>query len=154
MDGRVSTDFKSSNKIKISWLVQVLLNFYRFQGSPRRWVDWGRVGVSVWRSTPCRHAHECMHACTCMLNMINMDASIKVVICNFYTCVCVHVHACTCMSTCVGRPLHAPRCPPPTICFLPKSHREPKTEFNKSWTNWDNSILFDDSLPLNTLELI
>ena len=33
--GGVSTDFKSSNRIKISWFVQVLLNFYWFGWSPR-----------------------------------------------------------------------------------------------------------------------
>ena len=37
----------------------------------------------------CAHMH--MHVCThtCMLNMINMDASMSVAICNFYTCVTV-----------------------------------------------------------------
>ena len=39
----------------------------------------------------------CTHACTCMLNMINMDASMLTAICNFYTCVCVYVHVCACM---------------------------------------------------------
>ena len=40
---RVSTDFKSSNRIEISWLVQILLNFYWFWGSPSvglGWVEW------------------------------------------------------------------------------------------------------------------
>ena len=40
--GGVSTDFKSPNRIKIYWFVQVLLNFYWFRGSPRwGWVGWG-----------------------------------------------------------------------------------------------------------------
>ena len=44
---------------------------------------------------------------------------------------------------------------PPTHLSPPQSHREPKTaKFNKSWTNQDNSILFEDSLPLNIPELI
>ena len=34
--GGVSTDFKSSNRIKISQFVQVLLNFYWFRGVPPR----------------------------------------------------------------------------------------------------------------------
>ena len=55
-------------------------------------MDRGRVGVSVWGAP---HAIMHMHACTCMFNMINMDASMRVAICNFYTCACVHVHACT-----------------------------------------------------------
>ena len=91
-----------------------------------------------------------------MLIMLNMDASISVAICNFYTCiyVCVHVHACACVE-------EHPPCPkmppdtPPTHLPPPQSRREPKTaKFNKSWTNQDNSILFEDSLPLNIPELI
>ena len=42
--GGVSTDFKSSNRIKISWLVQILLNFYWFKApQPPRGVGsgWG-----------------------------------------------------------------------------------------------------------------
>ena len=41
-----------------------------------------------------------MHVCTCMLNMLNMDASMSVAICHFYTCIhvsvgmCMHVHVC------------------------------------------------------------
>ena len=46
--------------------------------------------------------HVCMHTHkrTCMLNMLNMDASMSAAICNFYTCinvrvcVCVYMHAC------------------------------------------------------------
>ena len=70
-----------------------------------RWVDWVEGGY-VEGGTK-NHAHTCMHVCThtitCMLNMINMGASISVAICNFYTCihvcvcVCVHAHACACM---------------------------------------------------------
>ena len=42
------------------------------------------VGVGI-LSAPCKHACECMHACTytCTLNMINMDASMEVAICNY-----------------------------------------------------------------------
>ena len=42
----------------------------------------------------CMHVHACTHTCTCMLNMINMDASMSAAICNFYTC--IHVHVCVC----------------------------------------------------------
>ena len=158
MGGEFFTDFKSSNKIEISWLVQALSNFYWFWGSTPcgggRWVDgdgYECAGVSH------AHTHACMHAHTCMLNMLimlNMDASMLVAICNFYTCihacmcVCMRAHACAC----VGDTSHAPRYPwqPPTHLSPPQSCREPKTaKFNKSWTNWDNSILFEDSLPLS-----
>ena len=29
------------------------------------------------------HVHACTDTCTCMLNMINMDASMEVAICNY-----------------------------------------------------------------------
>ena len=110
-----------------------------------------RVGMGVWGVS---HAdtHACMHAHTCMLsmiNMLNMDASMSAAICNFYTC----IHVCVCICVHVG----TPPMPPDTPSHLPppQSHREPKTpNFNNSWTNQDNSILFEDSLPLNIPELI
>ena len=58
----------------------------------------------------------------------------------------MHVHKC-------GAPHNHPD-PHPSKPH-PQSRREPKTpKFNKSWTNRDNSILFEDSLPLNIPELI
>ena len=125
------------------------------------WVDGVGMGMGVCGGVPCMHTCTCMcmHACTCMLNMLNMlnmDSSMSVAICNFYTCinvrvcVCMHVHACACVWG------HPP-CPqmPPTHLPPPQSHREPKTpKFNKSWTNRDNSIQFEDSLHLNIPELI
>ena len=66
-------------------------------------------------------------------------------------CTCMHVHACAHVW---GVPPYNPP-PPSTPHPHPQSHREPKTpKFNKSWTNQDNSILFEDSLPLNIPELI
>ena len=114
-------------------------------GNPPPWGvadGWMGVGVSmgVWGSVPSTHActhmhtHTHTHACTCMLNMLNMDASMSTAICNFYTCInvrvcmCVHVHACACVWG------HPP-CPqmPPTHLPPPQSRREPKTpKFNKS----------------------
>ena len=68
------------------------------------------------------HAHT--HAHTCMLNMLNMDASMSAAICNFYTC--INVSVCMCMHVCVcGDTPHAPRCPPPT-CPLPRAAGSPK----------------------------
>ena len=129
--GKFSKDFKSLKRIEIFWLVQVLLNFERFLGSPLgggRWVD--GVGL-VWVCRECpihthmhTHAHIHTHTHTCMLNMINMinmDASMLAAICNFYTCIYMHVYACTCMCMCMvipSMPPDAPRHPPPTCPFL------------------------------------
>ena len=167
MGAEFFTDFKSFNGIEISWLVWALSNFYWFQGS----TPWGladgwmgvEVGMGVWEvSHSHMHAHACTHACICilnMINMVNMDASMSAAICNFYTCIhvcacmCMYAHVCACM---LGHP-PCPQMPPDTPLHLPppQSRREPKTpKFNKSWTNRDNSILFEDSLPLNTPELI
>ena len=49
--GGVSTDFKSSNRIKISRLVQILLHFYCF-GAPHPpggegWIDWVFGGLGM-----------------------------------------------------------------------------------------------------------
>ena len=63
MGGEVSTDFKSSNGIEISRLVQVLLNFDWFRGSPLGVGGGGWVEVGgVVRGCP----HTCAHACACM----------------------------------------------------------------------------------------
>ena len=69
-----------------------------------RWVDGGGGGggYGCVRGCPMHacmqtHTHACMHACTSMLNMLNMlnmDASMLAAICNFYTCINVHVCAC------------------------------------------------------------
>ena len=78
--------------------------------------------------------------------MINMLAAIY----NFLrVCVhaCIHVHVCAHVW---GHP-PSPHHPPTPL----QSCREPKTpKFNKSIINWDNLILFEDSLPLNIPELI
>ena len=123
---------------------------------PPGWVADGwmgvAVGMGVWGVS---HACTHVHTCTCMLNMLNMDASMLVAICNFYTCINVHVCMCMCMHVHVCG--DTPPCPqiPPTHLPPPQSRREPKTpKFNKSSTNRDNSILFEDSLPLNIPELI
>ena len=163
MGGEFFTDFKSLNGIEISWLVQVFSNFKWFRGSTPLggggWVDRGGGGYGCGGMSHAHmhaHTHTHMHARTCMLNMlniINMDASMTAAICNFYTCInvcvcmCVHVRVCGNTSPCSQMP--PTHLPPPWSC------REPKTpKFNKSWTNRDNSILFEDSLPLNIPELI
>ena len=81
------------------------------------------------------------------------DGEDTTILINMLAAICNFLHVCACMCTCVGTPPHATR--PPIHLPPPQSHREPKTpKFNKSWTNQDNLILFEDSLPLNTPELI
>ena len=58
MGGGVSTDFKSSIRIEISRLVQVLLNFEWFRGSPTL----GGRGWWEGASHPRAHAYACTHA--------------------------------------------------------------------------------------------
>ena len=52
-----------------------------------------------------------MHTHTCMLNMINMDASMLAAICNFYTCVGMHVCVYACMCVHVVTPPMPPDAP-------------------------------------------
>ena len=184
----VSTNHKSSNRIELSRLDQILLKFlwfyifqptnplthpsthpptkktpthgwgilHRFQifkrnrnilirssliaflliwgGTPLRvggsfgW-GWGWVGAPPRMCTcACMHVHACAHTHACMLNMINMAASMVAAICNFLTCLSsrfVRVRACTCVCMCLGTPPHAPRCTP-THLSPPQSCREPQ----------------------------
>ena len=122
MGGEFFTDFKSSNGIEISWLVQVLSNFYWFLGSPLEewWMGgwcWGWVWVCG--GVPCMHVkhdkhskHGCLHI-SGLLQFLYM-----------YTCACVCMHVCTCMW---GHS-HVNRCPqtPPTTCLLPRATGSPK----------------------------
>ena len=165
MGGKVSTDFKSSNGIEISWLVQVLLNFDWFWGSPWGW-GVGGCGWGVVRGCPSQtcthmhtHTHAHMHMCIWHHREFPGIPPMGAAICMKLSClphacvhVCVCVHMCACAHVWGASPNH-PHPHPPTP--HPQSHREPKTpKFNKSWTNRDNLILFEDSLPLNIPELI
>ena len=155
MGGEFLTDFKSSNGIEISWLVQALLNFYWFWGSTPwgggRWVHGGGGGYGCVGGVPCtytctrmyarthmhvKHANHAKHGC------LHVGGHLQFLY--MYTCVYVCVCACVHMCVCGGDTPHAPRCPwhPPTHLPPPQSRREPKTaKFNKSWTNRDNSIV-------------
>ena len=110
---------ESSNRIKLSRLVQDLLNF-SVLGSLRLWRWGGGWGCP----------HTCAHACTCMCgkhdNFMQMAAPIGFgeipgipydVIC-VYTYMCVH--ACMCMCTCVA----APSCHPAPPSTQPPSPGE------------------------------
>ena len=85
----------------------------------------------------CMHtdAHAHTHARTCMLNklnMLNMDASMLVAICNsIHVCVCVCVHVCVC--ACMWGHPYAPRypqTPPKPTCPLPRAAGSPKHQIS------------------------
>ena len=153
MGEEVSTDFKSSNRIEISRVVQMLLNFDWFRGSPLGggWM-WLGSGERV-----TQHIRTCMRMCVWHHREFPGIPPMGVAICMKLSCLPrMHVCVCTCMHACEcahvwGHPLTTPHPHTPT----PQSCREPKTpKFNNSWTNRDNSILLEDSLPLNIPELI
>ena len=162
MGGEFSTDSKSLNGIKISWFVQVLSRFYWFGGVPPWWVagwvggggiGWGHPPRTCARARTC--AHTCMHVKHDKHGCLHVGGHLQfsnMFIFAFRACACVHVHVHVFRDT-----PHAPRCPQP-ICLLPRaagSRREPKSpKVYKSWTNRDNSILFEKSLSLNIPELI
>ena len=103
------------------------------------WVHGGGDGYGYVGGCPMHthmHTHACTHAHTCMLNMLimlNMDASMSVAICNFYTCihvcmcVCVHARACACVGEHPPMPPDAPDTPAPT-CPLPRATGSPKQQ--------------------------
>ena len=144
----------------------MLSNFKWFRGSTPLggWQMGGLVWGQVWVCGGMSHTRTHAHACTRMHTRMHMHVKHAKHGClhagghlQFYTCVCVHVRACACVCVHVGTPPMPPDTPrhPPTHLPPPQSRREPKTpNFNNSWTNQDNSILFEDSLPLNIPELI
>ena len=167
MGGAYFTDFKSSNRIEISWLDQVLSNFNWFGGPLWGVVDgWMGVGLckGVW-GVPHAHAHVHMHACTCTCeqwchngNSLGKPITREQPFAwnyHVYTCMHVCMHACVCT--------HVHRVPPNT---LTESHPHPSTptpprgdtwnqsKVNKNWTNRDIWILFEDFGSLNTCALI
>ena len=81
------------------------------------------------------HAQAHMHAHTCMLsmlNMLNMDASMLVAICNSIhvcVCMCMHAHVCACMWGHPPCPQIPPDTPPPT-CPLPRAAGSPKHQIS------------------------
>ena len=138
MGGEFFRDFKSSNGIEISWLVQALSIFYWFWGStPHRgwWMDgWGWGWVWVCGGVPCKHTctytHTHMHVehdKHAKHGCLQVGGHLQFLY--MYTCVCVHVHACMHMHVHVcgdtPMPWDAPRHPPPT-CPLPRATWSPK----------------------------
>ena len=127
-------------------------------------------GGGWWQGATHTHAHACacMHAyaCACTRTCVwhhrefpGISPMGRPFAWNYHVyheCVCMRAHACmhVHVHVCVGHPRNTFHPHTPTHPH-PQSRREPKTpKFNKSWTNRDNSILFEDSLPLNIPELI
>ena len=163
--------FKQNWNISIS---SSAIEFWLIPGVPPwgggEWVDgdggWVDGGGGWWEGAPhpCAHAHACMHA-HARARTYDIIGNSQVFpqwgrpfawnyhvyhVC-MWVCVCVHAHVCAHM--CGAPPNHPP--PPSTHPPHPQSRREPETpKYNKSWTNRDNSILFEDSLPLSIPELI
>ena len=132
MGGEFSTDSKSSNGIEISWFIQVLLHFYWFGGVPypRGWVGGGGVG---WVHPPhtyactCMHMHTHAHTHACMLNMINMAASMVAAILQFPNMFILAFRSCACMHVHVHMSRDTPMPPdvPQPICPLPRATGSP-----------------------------
>ena len=161
MGQEISTDYKSSNRIDIYLdSFKFYCNFRHLgplalgEGAGGLGVS-GSMGLSPHACTHmCMHAHMHMHMLNMLINMIPM----KVAICNFFTymyilaCTCVCVHAC--MHICMWGHPHIPRYPLPS-CSSPRTTGGPnQCKSNKTWTNQDNSIPFEDLGPLQFSGLI
>ena len=143
--------FKQNWNISIS---SSAIEFWLITGVPLCGVGVGWMGWGWWEGTP-THMHAHVHMTSSGIPRHSPNGG-----CHLHEIIMFTTHACACMCTCVGdtpnHPIHPPPAtPPPSTHPHPQSCREPKTpKFNNSWTNRDNSILFEDSLPLNTPELI
>ena len=122
---------ESSNRIKLSRLVQDLLNFdvlgsLQLWGWGGGWMGWGVVGGAP----PHVHMHVHMHAYARMVNMIisckwppPLGEYLGIpydVIC---ACMCVYAYMCVCMW--VDAPSHHP--PPPSTHPPPPRGRPPES---------------------------
>ena len=137
MSGGVSTDFKSSNRIEISRIVQVLLNFEWFRGSPRGWGvgGWGwevvRGCIPPTCTCTCMHAHA--PACMCVWHHREFPGipPMGAAICMKLSCLPhARVHACMCVCACAcacvwgAPPNHPP--PPSSHTPTPRAAGSPK----------------------------
>ena len=153
--------FKQNWNILIS---SSAIEFWLIPGVPPGGVGGGWMGVGGGERVHPTHMHTHMHARTCTRIWHHREfpgiPPMGAAICMKLSCLprvhvraCVCVHACACAHMCGAPPNHPP--PPSTHPPHRQSRREPETpKFNKSWTNRDNSILFEDSLPLSIPELI
>ena len=127
MGGKVSTNFKSSNRIEISRLVQVLLNFDWFRGSPLGggW-GWGVVrGYPPYTCTSmCMHAHTRTHMCIWHHREFPGIPPMGAAICMKLSCLThVHVRACMCVHARACAHVWGAPQPPPTPIHPPPTPR-------------------------------
>ena len=136
MNGKSPQISNPKNRIEISWLVQVLLNFDWFWGSLRE-VEGGWMGVGVVRGCPL-HMCMCMHAHAHSYDIIGNSQGFPQWGCHLQlklsclTCICACVCACVCMHVHMcGGILQPP--------LTPRAAGSPKHQkLNKSWTNRDS----------------
>ena len=154
---------ESSNRIKLSRLVQDLLNF-GVLGSLRLW-GWGGGWMGVeggWGVPPTHvhmhaHARMCTHAHACVVSMIisckwppPLGESLEIPYDVIRVCACVRMRACMCVCTCVGctlSPHPTPIHPPP---HPPGGDPRNQSKFNSTSTNRDISIPFEDLKSVET----
>ena len=137
MGGEVSTDFKSSNGIEISRLVEVLLNFDWFRGSPLGGGEVGGWGWGVVRGcTPHMFTCMCMHARAHTRTRVWHHREFPGIppmgaaICMKLSCLPrMHVRACACPCACVCMCVGGtPQPPPPPSTHPPTTpHPHPPT---------------------------
>ena len=119
---------ESSNKIKLSWLVQDLLNFGDL-GSLQLWGIGEWVGGGSGWGCP----HTCGHAYTCIYTHMHAHA---------WPCMCgKHDNFMQMAVPFGGIPLTSPTPihPPPP---LPRGDPQNQSKFNSTWTNQDISIVW------------
>ena len=133
MGGEVSTDFKSSNGMEISQLVQVLLNFDWFWGCPPLGGGGGWMWVGGGERVPLTHMH--MHAHARARTRTHAHARARThaydIIGNsqgfpqwgqpfawnyhvYHTCMCMRAGVCVRVHVCVGHPPNSPQPHTPT----------------------------------------
>ena len=142
---------ESLNRIKISWLVQDLLNF-GVLGSLQLWGGgrWWGVSGGMGCLHTCAHMHMHAHACTHMHRHVYTYRDCKwlppwrhpCLSCLQHACAFMCSHAYACMhGTAPNTPIPTPN--PPT-CHPSRVDPQNQLKFDNTWTNQDNLILFED----------
>ena len=142
---------ESSNRTKLSQLVQDLLNFdvlgsLRLWGWGGGWMGWGWLGGDPTHVHMHAHTHTCMHACARMCTYAHAHVLYMIISCKWppplgeslgipydviCVCACMHMHTCACMCTCVGAPSHHPP-PPSTHPLNPQGDPWNHSKFNST----------------------